>query len=74
MHAVARVDALQCGSTGAVMHLRLAGFEGVVFELEPVALASNRGFTANELGRIRRIIKTHLERMTDAWREHCNPA
>jgi hypothetical protein len=43
------------------------------FWLEPVALATNHGFSANELGRIRQIIKTHLDRMTNAWREHCNP-
>ena len=44
------------------------------FWLDPLVLAANRGFSARELGRIRQIIKDHSDRMTDAWREHCNPA
>jgi hypothetical protein len=43
------------------------------FWLKPLALAANRGFPPHELGRIRQIIKINSERMTDAWRQQCNP-
>ena len=41
------------------------------FWLEPVALASNNGFSAKELNRIRKIILVHLDRIREAWDEHC---
>ncbi len=39
--------------------------------LEPVALAANDGFSPAELNRIRVIIVRHLERILEAWDEHC---
>lgn len=41
------------------------------FWLEPLALASNRGFPAKELNRIRGLIADNLEVIRDAWDEHC---
>jgi hypothetical protein len=34
-------------------------------------MAYNNGFTAQELNRIRRAILEHLDRMMEAWDEHC---
>jgi hypothetical protein len=39
--------------------------------LEPVALAANDGFSPVELNRIRVISTRHLERILEAWDEHC---
>lgn len=41
------------------------------FWLEPVILSNNDGFSATELNRIRTIILKHLERILEAWDEHC---
>lgn len=41
------------------------------FWLEPVVLARNNGFKANELNRIRKLIAENLERIIEAWDEHC---
>ena len=41
------------------------------FWLEPVALSTNDGFSAGELNRIRGIISKHLNRILEAWDEHC---
>lgn len=41
------------------------------FWLEPVTLCTNDGFSAVELNRIRAIIVEHLERILEAWDEHC---
>lgn len=41
------------------------------FWLEPVSLAGNRGFSAQELNRIRRLIVTHQEEIVEAWHDHC---
>jgi len=41
------------------------------FWLDPVALAENHGFSANELNRIRRIILSNLARIEESWHEHC---
>lgn len=41
------------------------------FWLRPLSLAGNAGFSAVELGRIRRLIHIHGERIEDAWHEHC---
>jgi hypothetical protein len=40
--------------------------------LEPVVLASNNGFSAKELNRIRKIILDNLEHIREAWDEHCS--
>lgn len=39
--------------------------------LEPVTLCANDGFSAAELNRIRAIVVEHLERILEAWDEHC---
>ena len=41
------------------------------FWIEPLALSFNNGFSANELNRIRRTIIDHLNRIVEAWNEHC---
>lgn len=39
--------------------------------LEPVVLAGNHGFSAVELNVIRRLVLDNLDRITEAWDEHC---
>ena len=41
------------------------------FWLEPVVLSSNNGYSAKELNQIRRLIIDNLERILEAWDEHC---
>lgn len=41
------------------------------FWLEPITLARNSGFSASELGRIRRTIQENSVSILEAWREHC---
>ena len=41
------------------------------FWLEPVVLAYNNGFSAKELNRIRKLIIDNLDRIREAWDEHC---
>jgi len=41
------------------------------FWLDPVVLAYNNGFSAKELNRIRKIIIDNLDRIREAWDEHC---
>ncbi len=41
------------------------------FWIEPVALAQNHGFSAQELNQIRATIQTNLGRIQEAWHEHC---
>jgi hypothetical protein len=42
------------------------------FWLEPMDLASNHGFPAHELMTIRGLIHSNLERIVEAWNEHCS--
>jgi hypothetical protein len=44
------------------------------FWLDPVALADNKGFRANELRDIERIITEHLALLRSKWDEHCTGA
>ena len=41
------------------------------FWLQPIALSSNNGFSANELNRIRAIIRDNLDHILESWDEHC---
>jgi hypothetical protein len=41
------------------------------FWLDPVSLAANEGFPAQELNRIRALVSEHQERISEAWDEHC---
>lgn len=41
------------------------------FWLNPVSLASNTGFTAHELNRIRKRVSRYREVIQHAWTEHC---
>lgn len=41
------------------------------FWLTPVALSANHGFAPRELNRIRAIILENLERILEAWHDHC---
>jgi len=41
------------------------------FWLEPLVLSANDGFSAVELNRIRVTILKHLDRILEAWDEHC---
>jgi len=43
------------------------------FWLDPIALASNDGFSSHELNDIRRLIELHYNDMVEAWDEHCGP-
>lgn len=40
------------------------------FWLEPIALAKNRGFSAQELNRIERLVEKHRETLTEAWHDY----
>ena len=42
------------------------------FWLDQVCLAANNGFKAKELNRIRKIIVENLDRLIEAWDEHCS--
>ncbi len=44
------------------------------FRLDPVALASNNGFAARDLTRVRRDIFEHRPRIMEVWNEHCRRA
>ncbi|HJT32390.1 MAG TPA: DUF4160 domain-containing protein [Pirellulales bacterium] len=41
------------------------------FWLEPIMLASNNGFSAKELKRVRAIIEGNLSKIREDWDEHC---
>ena len=41
------------------------------FWLEAVELAANHGFSARELNVIRGYVRRYLERIHEAWDEHC---
>jgi hypothetical protein len=41
------------------------------FWLERLALAENHGYSARELNRIRTVIQENLNKIREAWREHC---
>jgi len=41
------------------------------FWLEPLALANNEGFSARELGQIRKLVQANMGRIREAWNEHC---
>ena len=41
------------------------------FWLRPVSLASHSGFARHELNRIKRLIEDNLDRLLEAWDEHC---
>lgn len=41
------------------------------FWLEPVVLAGNDGFPERELNRIQAVVVEHLQRISEAWDEHC---
>jgi hypothetical protein len=41
------------------------------FWLRPLSLARNHGFSARELNRIRAIINSEIDKIEEAWREHC---
>jgi hypothetical protein len=39
--------------------------------MEPIALASNHGFSAVELNAIRQLLETNRTKILEAWNEHC---
>lgn len=39
--------------------------------MEPIALASNHGFSAVELNAIRQLLETNRAKILEAWNEHC---
>ena len=41
------------------------------FWLDPIALASNDGFSPHELKDIRRLAELYYQQITEAWDEHC---
>jgi hypothetical protein len=40
--------------------------------MEPVALASNHGFSPVELNAIRQMLDTNRTKIWEAWNEHCD--
>ena len=42
------------------------------FWIEPISLASNSGFKPKELNQIRKQIIDNLDRIREAWNEHCD--
>ena len=42
------------------------------FWLEPLVLASNDGYYATELNRIRSVVQANKARIVEAWHEHCD--
>ena len=40
------------------------------FWLEPVELAKNLGFSPVELARLRRMLRSHVPQLVEAWHEH----
>jgi hypothetical protein len=45
--------------------------ESCKFWLEPLTLASNYGFNARELTRIRGLLSANLGAIRNAWNQHC---
>jgi hypothetical protein len=41
------------------------------FWLEPIALSKNYGFSSRELNLIRQIIQSNINKIMEAWDEHC---
>ncbi|MFN8459101.1 MAG: DUF4160 domain-containing protein [Anaerolineae bacterium] len=41
------------------------------FWLDPISLSQNYGYSPAELNRIRRMIETHYQKITEAWHAHC---
>ncbi|MFQ5753856.1 MAG: DUF4160 domain-containing protein [bacterium] len=41
------------------------------FWIEPIALAKNHGFSAKELIKIRKIIRSNIDLIKEAWYEYC---
>lgn len=41
------------------------------FWLNPVALSYNRRFSPRELNQILRLVQEHLDKIIEAWYEHC---
>ena len=41
------------------------------FWLEPISLSKNTGFSPKELNAIRRIVESDLNKILEAWHEHC---
>jgi hypothetical protein len=41
------------------------------FWLDPISLGRNYGYSSRELNRIRSLIETHYDKITEAWYEHC---
>jgi hypothetical protein len=44
------------------------------FWIDPISLATNRGFAAKELNQIRRLISEHSGAIRHAWNKHCGGA
>lgn len=41
------------------------------FWREPISLSKNTGFSPKELNAIRRIVESDLNKILEAWHEHC---
>jgi hypothetical protein len=46
------------------------GDEVAKFWLEPVQLASSKGFKARDLSRLQPLVREHQAKFLEAWREH----
>ncbi len=47
--------------------------EGMIckFWLDPIEVSQNGGYTPHELKDIRKLIKAHYNKISEAWYEHC---
>jgi hypothetical protein len=41
------------------------------FWLDPISLGYNEGYSARELNRVRQLVETHYDKISEAWHEHC---
>ncbi len=42
------------------------------FWIQPISLATNRGFKDHELNHIARLVEEHQQRFLEAWHDHFN--
>lgn len=56
----------------AHIHVK-AGSDEAKFWLDPVSLASNRGFRGHELNEIEDLVEQHQTDLLEAWNDHFGP-
>jgi len=62
------------GDGGEPRHVHVeSGGEEAKFWLDPVDLATNRGFSRKELNKIEHLIHAHIDQLRNAWDGFFNP-